>query len=42
MKTEHKALEKCRVELKVTLSNEEADGIVKEVERSFVKNAQLP
>lgn len=42
MKTNHKALEKCRVELNITLDATESKAIVKEVENSFIRNAQLP
>ncbi len=42
MKTESKTLDKCQVELSVTLDAEEAKAIVKEVERTFVREARLP
>lgn len=42
MKTESKKLDKCQVELIVTLDAEEAKAIVKEVERAFVREAKLP
>ncbi len=42
MKTNSKNLDKCQVKLTVTLSADEIGGIVKEVEKTFVKEAQLP
>ena len=42
MKTESKKLDKCQVELNVTLDAEEMKAIVKEVEKAFVREAQLP
>ena len=42
MKTESKKLDKCQVELIVTLDAEEMKTIVKDVERAFVREAKLP
>lgn len=42
MKTETKKLEKCQVQLKVMLDAEEIKAIVKDVEKVFVREAQLP
>ena len=42
MKTETKKLDKCQVELNVTLDAEEMKAIVKEVEKAFVREAKLP
>ena len=42
MKTESKKLDKCQVELTVTLDAEEMKAIVKDVERAFVREARLP
>ena len=42
MKTETKNLENCQVELTVTLDAEEMKAIVKEVEKTFQREAQLP
>ena len=42
MKTESKKLDKCQVELNVTLDAEEVKAIVKEVEKAFMREAQLP
>ncbi len=42
MKTESKTLDKCQVELSVTLDADEAKAIVKEVEKAFVREARLP
>lgn len=42
MKTETKKLEKCQVELNVALDAEEMKAIVKDVEKAFVREAQLP
>ena len=42
MKTESKKLDKCQVELNVTLDAEEVKAIVKEVEKAFMRQAQLP
>ena len=42
MKTESKSLEKCQVELKVALDADEAKAIVKDVEKVFMREAQLP
>ena len=42
MKTETKNLEKCQVQLTVTLDAEEMKAIVKDVEKVFLREAQLP
>lgn len=42
MKTETKNLDKCRVQLTVTLDADEAKACVKEVEKEFVREARLP
>ncbi len=42
MKTSSKKLDKCQVELTVTLDADEAKAIVKEVEKTFVREAKLP
>ena len=42
MKTETKNLDKCQVQLTVTLDAEETKGIVKDVEKVFLREAQLP
>ena len=42
MKTEVKKLEKCKVQLKVTLDAAECAAAVKEVEKAFVREARLP
>lgn len=42
MKTETKNLDKCRVQLTVTLDADEAKACVKEVEKSFLREARLP
>ncbi len=42
MKTASKKLDKCQVELAVTLDADEAKAIVKEVEKTFVREAKLP
>lgn len=42
MKTNSKSLDKCQVELTVTLDAEEMKAIVKEVEKVFVREAKLP
>ncbi|MGN0855652.1 MAG: trigger factor [Kiritimatiellia bacterium] len=42
MKTETKKLEKCQVALTVVLDAEEMKAIVKDVEKAFVREAQLP
>ncbi len=42
MKTESKKLDKCQVQLTVTLSATEAKAIVKDVERAFMREAKLP
>ena len=42
MKTESKKLDKCQVELNVTLDAEEVKAIVKEVEKAFMREARLP
>ena len=42
MKTDTKKLDKCQVELNVTLDAEEMKAIVKDVEKAFVREAELP
>ena len=42
MKTESKALEKCQVELTVSLDADEAKKVIKDVEKMFVRDVQLP
>ena len=42
MKTETKTLEKCQVELTVTLDADETKAIVKDVEKAFMREAQIP
>ena len=42
MKTDTKKLDKCQVELNVTLDAEEMKAIVKDVEKAFVREAKLP
>ena len=42
MKTDTKKLDKCQVELNVTLDAEEMKAIVKNVEKAFVREAKLP
>ena len=42
MKTSSKSLEKCQVKLTVTLEAEEIKAIVKDVEKAFLREAQLP
>ena len=42
MKTSTKNEYKCQVELKVELNAEEMKGIVKDVEKAFVREARLP
>ena len=42
MKTETKKLDKCRVQLTVTLDADEAKACVKEVEKTFLREARLP
>ncbi|MBE6381699.1 MAG: trigger factor [Lentisphaerae bacterium] len=42
MKTESKGMEKCQVELTVTLDAEEAQKIIKDVEKAFVREVQIP
>ena len=42
MKTETKNLDKCRVQLTVTLDADEAKACVKEVEKGFLREARLP
>ena len=42
MKTASKKLDKCQVELNVTLDADEAKAIVKDVEKAFVREARLP
>ena len=42
MKVEKKKLGKCQVQLDVSLDAAEMSGIVKKVERAFVREAKLP
>jgi len=42
MKTSSKSLDKCQVKLTVTLEADEIGAIVKDVEKVFLKEAQLP
>jgi len=42
MKTETKNLDKCQVQLTVTLEAEEVQAIVKDVEKAFMREAVLP
>jgi len=42
MKTSSKSLDKCQVKLTVTLGADEIGAIVKDVEKVFLKEAQLP
>ncbi len=42
MKTNTKKLDKCQVELKVTLDADEMKAVVKDVERAFMREAKLP
>ena len=42
MKTSSKSLEKCQVKLTVTLDADEMKEIVKDVEKVFLREAQLP
>ena len=42
MKTDTKKLDKCQVKLVVTLDADEAKACIKEVEKSFVREARLP
>ena len=42
MKTSSKSLDKCQVKLSVTLSADEIAVVVKDVEKVFLKEAQLP
>ena len=42
MKTSSKAQEKCQVRLEVTLDADEMKAIVKDVEKTFLREAQLP
>ena len=42
MKTETKNLDKCQVQLTVTLDADETQAIVKDVEKTFMREAQLP
>ena len=42
MKTSSKRQEKCQVELNITLDAEESKAVVKEVEKTFVREARLP
>ena len=42
MKTETKNLDKCQVQLTVTLDAEETKAIIKDVEKSFMREAQIP
>ena len=42
MKTSSKAQDKCQVKLSVTLDADEMKAIVKDVEKVFVREAQIP
>ena len=42
MKTSSKSQAKCAVELKVTIDAEEAKAIIKDVEKAFAREAQVP
>ncbi len=42
MKTSSKKLDKCQVELKVTLDAEEMKAIVKDIEKAFMREAKIP
>ena len=42
MKTETKKMDKCQVQLTVTLDADEAKACIKEVEKAFVREARLP
>ena len=42
MKTETKIMDKCQVQLTVTLDADEAKACIKEVEKAFVREARLP
>jgi len=42
MKTETKNLENCQVQLNVTLDAEEVQAIVKDVEKTFMREVQIP
>ena len=42
MKTSSKSQDKCQVKLSVTLDADEMNGIVKDVEKVFLREAQLP
>ena len=42
LKTSSKAQEKCQVKLEVTLDADEMKAIVKDVEKTFLREAQLP
>ncbi len=42
MKTNTKKLDKCQVELKVTLDADEMKAVVKDVEKAFMREAKLP
>ena len=42
MKTNTKKLDKCQVELKVTLDADEMKAVVKDVEKAFMREARLP
>lgn len=42
MKTDTKKLDKCQVQLAVTLDAEEAKKVVKDVEKAFVREAKVP
>ena len=42
MKTSSKSQDKCQVKLSVTLEADEMNAIVKDVEKVFLREAQLP
>ena len=42
MKTEVKKLEKCQVQLTVSIEAEEAATIIKNVEKTFVREVKIP
>jgi len=42
MKTSSKGLDKCQVKLTVTLEADEIGAVVKDVERAFIREAQIP
>ena len=42
MKTSSKSQDKCQVRLSVSLDADEMQGVVKDVEKVFLREAQLP